>query len=39
MWTVRSVTDFVTNLVSVERINEYIDLPSQVKEVTSFDSL
>jgi hypothetical protein len=34
MWSVRSVTDFETNLVSVERINEYVELPSEVKEVS-----
>lgn len=32
MWTVRSFTDFETNLISVERINEYCELPEDVKE-------
>ena len=29
-WLIRSITDFETNLTSIERIKEYCDLPPEV---------
>ena len=32
-WTVRMISDLETNIVSVERVNEYIDTPSEAPPV------
>jgi hypothetical protein len=32
IWVIRSFSEFEANLVSVERIQEYCDLPHEVKE-------
>ncbi|RUP47989.1 ABC transporter type 1, transmembrane domain-containing protein [Jimgerdemannia flammicorona] len=35
-WLVRSYCDMETNIVSVERIKEYVELPTEAAEVTDF---